>query len=87
MATKKKATNGDEPKPTVKLAKDASPPTVDGVVNVGMEYTIHLPALEEQQAGFAPYLTRPGHTKHEDATRELLTQFPGIYKPIVEKGE
>jgi len=60
------------------------PPTVDGEVNVGMDHVIHLPGLEQQKAGFTPYMTG-GDGKPVDATRELLLQFPGIYKPVTAK--
>jgi hypothetical protein len=69
---------------TVQLAKGATPPTVSGVVNVGMEHSIHLPSLELQTEGFTPYIVRAN--RRDDATRELLTQFPGRYKMITEKG-
>lgn len=61
------------------------PPTVNGVVNIGMEGSVHLPDLAAQKSGFTPYVMRGN--KAEDATQLLLEQFPGIYKPVTEKGD
>lgn len=86
------------PGKTVALARDprfkrgqvhpqpyATPPTVDGVINIGMEGSVHVPDLATQQSGFTPYVMRGN--KAEDATQLLLGQFPGIYKPVTEKGD
>lgn len=89
MATKKKAAQkSDWPieGKTVALAKGYDPPTVNGEVNVGMDHTIHLPSEEAQRAGFTPYKLNDDN-QPVDATRELLLQFPGIYKQVVEKGK
>lgn len=58
------------------------PPTVSGEVNVGMDHTIYLPSLEQQVEGFTPYMIVRDGDDPVDATRELLRQFPGIYKAI-----
>lgn len=80
----------EDPKPptkTVKLADKADPPTYaepgkpDVSIHVGMDHVIFVPSLDEQKAGFIPY--RIEDKKRVDATVELLTQFPGIYKPFV----
>ena len=68
------------PKATVKLAGEKNPPTFaegdkDAAINVGMEYTIYVPSLEAQKAGFTPYRLDKDNNK-VDATKELLTQFP-----------
>lgn len=77
-------------KRTVKLAANATPPTYaepgasDVAINVGMDHVIFVPSLNTQKAGFTPY--RLGENKeHVDATTELLTQYPGIYKSLLEK--
>lgn len=69
---------------TVALAKGKTPPTVDGVINIGMEGSVHVPDEETQRSGFTPYVRRGN--KAVDATRLLLQTFPGIYKPVTEKG-
>jgi hypothetical protein len=74
---------------TVKLAQGKNAPTFaepgqkDAEINVGMDHTIYVPSLDVQKAGFTPYRIVDG--KHVDATAELLTQFPGIYKPFADK--
>lgn len=74
------------PTKTVKLAGKADPPTYaepgqpDVSIHVGMDHVIFVPSLNVQKAGFVPYRIEDG--KHVDATAELLTQFPGIYKPF-----
>jgi hypothetical protein len=70
---------------TVALAKGKRPPTVDGHINIGMDHTIYVPSEEAQRAGFTPYKKVRGEAV--DATRELLLQYPGVYKPVKQKGE
>lgn len=91
MATKKKEADKADKKEwpmegaTVALANGKKPVTVDGRINIGMDHSIHVPSEEDQRAGFTPYMMRG--SKHVDATRELLHQFPGIYKPVTKKGD
>jgi hypothetical protein len=92
MAKKKQAEQAEPKKnewpmegATVALANGKKPPTVDGVINIGMDHTIHVPSEEDQRSGFTPYIMRG--SKHVDATRELLQQYPGVYKPVKPKGE
>jgi len=74
---------------TVKLAGKAEPPTYaepgqpDVPINVGMDHVIYVPSLNVQKAGFTPYRLDEKN-QHVDATIELLTQYPGIYKPFAE---
>ncbi len=70
---------------TVALAKGKRPPTVDGHINIGMDHTIYVPSEEAQRAGFTPYKKVGGEAV--DATRELLHQYPGVYKPVKQKGD
>lgn len=69
---------------TVALAKDHRPPTEDGVINIGMEGSVHVPDEDTQRSGFVPYIRRG--SKAIDATQLLLSTFPGVYKPVTEKG-
>lgn len=94
MATKKKKQADEESEPerpswpiegkTVVLAKDRRPPTEDAVINIGMEGSVHVPDEATQREGFTPFIRRG--SKAVDATQLLLSTFPGIYKPVVEKG-
>lgn len=71
-----------------------TPPTADGEVNIGGSGSIYLPSLEAQRAGFMPFFVRREKAKPAtidldsgaEATRVLLEQFPGIYKPVERKG-
>lgn len=74
---------------TIKLAGNKQPPTFaepgkpDVPINVGMEPSIFVPSLNVQKAGFMPYSIVDG--KRVDATAALLAQYPGTYKPFVDK--
>jgi hypothetical protein len=79
-----------------------TPPTISGEVNINGFGAIFLPSLEEQIAGFTPLKIakkatvsgEAGEAVHfwfekdsgEAARRVLLEQFPGIFKPVTEKG-
>jgi len=74
---------------TVKLASGKVPPTYaepgqpDAAIHIGMDHMIFVPSLDIQKAGFTPYRLDEKN-QHVDATIELLTQYPGIYKPFAE---
>lgn len=70
---------------TVALAKGMRPPTESGVINIGMEGSVHVPDEDTQRFGFTPYIRRG--SKAVDATQLLLSNFPGVYKPVTEKGD
>lgn len=70
-----------------------TPPTASGVVNIYGVGGIYLPSLSDQKAGFTPRIVKRHKNEwwkvegsEADATRILLEQFPGIFKPVEEKG-
>lgn len=69
---------------TVALAKGKVPPTVDGTINIGMEGSVHVPDEATQRSGFTPFVMKGEEAA--DATNLLLRTFPGVYKPVTEKG-
>jgi len=63
------------PKPNIILSRAARPITVDGPINMGLNHTINLPSLKDQEAGW-----------YEPEASLLLTQYAGIYKVPGELG-